>query len=251
MRSNLRAFSGGVNAGAGPGATVGIGGILFDKDGTLFGFEATWCPWAVRTLTDLAGGDPALAGRLGRAIGFDLGRRRFAPDSPVIAGTPAQLAALLAPLLPGLTELEDRLNRQAAAAPQVPAVPLHPLLDALRGRGLKLGVATNDAEAPAWAHLRAAGVSGHFDCVIGSDSGFGAKPQPGPLLAFCTATGIAPARIAMVGDSAHDLAAARAAGMIAVAVLTGPAPRSVLERDAHVVLDDISALPAWLDRSPG
>ena len=42
---------------------------------------------------------------------------------------------------------------EAELAPQRPAAPLGPLLAGLRGQGLKLGVATNDAEAPARAHL--------------------------------------------------------------------------------------------------
>ena len=38
----------------------------------------------------------------------------------------------------------------------------------------------------------------------------GAKPGPGMLLAFATLCGLAPARVAMVGDSRHDLMAGRA-----------------------------------------
>ncbi len=49
-----------------------ITGLLFDKDGTLFDFEATWGAWAQGMAVELAGGDPALAGRLAAAIGFDL-----------------------------------------------------------------------------------------------------------------------------------------------------------------------------------
>ena len=50
----------------------------------------------------------------------------------------------------------------------------------------------------------------------------------------------------MVGDSVHDLEAAKNAGAIAVAVLSGPAPRDDLSPLADYVLDDISALPALI-----
>jgi phosphoglycolate phosphatase len=57
---------------------------------------------------------------------------------------------------------------------------------------------------------------------------------------------LAPDRIAMIGDSTHDLVAGRAAGMITVGVLTGPATREDLAPHATVVLPDIGHLPAWL-----
>ena len=51
---------------------------------------------------------------------------------------------------------------------------------------------------------------------------------------------------AMVGDSLHDLQAARAAGMRAVAVLTGLTGRAELAPEADVVLDTIAELPDWV-----
>jgi phosphoglycolate phosphatase len=50
----------------------------------------------------------------------------------------------------------------------------------------------------------------------------------------------------MVGDSAHDLTAGRAAGMGTIAVLTGLAKASDLEPFADLVLPDIGYLPNWL-----
>lgn len=226
-----------------------IDGIIFDKDGTLFDFHATWSVWADRFLHDLAEGDAAFAARLGRAVGFDTTTKVFDPDSPVIAGTPGEGAALLAPHLPDdvVEGLVERMNREAARAPQVEAVPLAALLAELRGRGLRLGVVTNDAEGPARAHLEAAGVADGFDAIIGSDTGHGAKPDRGPLLAFAEQTGLAPAHVAMIGDSPHDLSAGRGAGMVCVAVLTGPIPADRLNPLADAVLPDIGHLPRWLD----
>ena len=50
----------------------------------------------------------------------------------------------------------------------------------------------------------------------------------------------------MVGDSAHDLIAGRAAGMQCVGVLTGTATRADLAPLADVVLPDIGHIPDWL-----
>ena len=71
------------------------------------------------------------------------------------------------------------------------------------------------------------------------------------ILAFAASLGIAPSGVAMVGDSALDLIAARAAGAVAVAVLSGPAPREELAPLADHVLDGIEGLPALVDRLRG
>jgi phosphoglycolate phosphatase len=223
-------------------------GIVFDKDGTLFDFHRSWSAWARSFLEGLAGGDRLRAARLAHAVGFDLERSAFLRGSPVISGTPGQIAELLLPYLPGLTPaaLISRINLSSAQAPMVEAVPLAALLAELRARGLRLGLATNDGEAPTMAHLDAAGIAPFFDFVAGFDSGFGAKPDPGPLLAFAEHVGIEAACVAMVGDSRADLVAARAAGMRAIGVLTGPAQETDLAPLAEVVLPDVGALPFWL-----
>ncbi|HMO08327.1 MAG TPA: HAD family hydrolase [Paracoccaceae bacterium] len=228
-----------------------IAGIVFDKDGTLFDFRASWGGWAARLLRDLSA-DPDEAQRLGAAIGFDTRSATFHPDSPVIAATAEDIAADLVPHLPGWSHaaLVARMNALAEAAPMAPAVPLRPVLSDLRRRGLRLGLATNDTEAPARAHLVAHGVDDLFDFVAGYDSGHGAKPAPGQLLAFAAATGLVPAQVVMVGDSRHDLMAGRAAGMRTVGVLTGIAGAAELAPLADTVLPDIAALGAWIDAGP-
>lgn len=230
-------------------AKADLRAVLFDKDGTLFDFAATWEAWARACLTRISLGSNARATAIGAAIGFDMATQKFEPGSIVIAGTPSEVAAALAHHVPELSQaaLIDILNDEATKAPQREATPLVPFLQGLRQRGLLLGVATNDGETPARAHLGSAGVTDLFDFIAGFDSGHGAKPAPGQLLAFAAAVGLHPRQIAMVGDSTHDLQAGRAAGMICIAVLTGLATADDLAGFADVVLPDISHLPAWLD----
>lgn len=225
-----------------------IDGIVFDKDGTLFDFRRSWGGWAVRMIEDLAR-DKAHAAALADAIGYLPEEHSFRPDSVVIAATSVEIAAALLPHLPGRQagELAEQINAAAARVAMAEAVPLVPLFAALRGRGLKLGIATNDSEVPARAHIAAHGLTGLVDFVAGYDSGWGAKPGPGMCTAFAAATGLNPARVVMVGDSRHDLQAGRAAGMRTVAVLTGIAGAADLAPHADAVLDDIGGLPAWLD----
>ncbi|WP_226622920.1 HAD family hydrolase [Alloyangia pacifica] len=222
--------------------------VLFDKDGTLFDFTRTWSAWLQEVMRQLAGGDADLVEAMAQALRFDLAEGVFFKDSPVIAGTSREAADSLCRAL-GRTDpdaLERFLSEEAARAPLAEAVPLAPLLDSLRGAGLRLGVMTNDNEAVAHAHLAQVGVGDRFDFVAGFDSGHGAKPSPAPLLAFAAAIGLPPGQVVMVGDSTHDLQAGRAAGMMTVGVLTGPAEADELRHLADVVLPDIGHLPRWL-----
>ncbi|MGK7652108.1 HAD family hydrolase [Roseovarius sp. B08] len=225
-----------------------VDGLLFDKDGTLFDFHTTWSTWAGELIEDLAGGDTQVRARLAREMHYDLATRRFRPTSPIIAGTNREAAECVARALPDreVADLELYLMQTSATAPQAEAVPLIPFLAALKAEGIALGVATNDTEYGARAHLGEADVTAFFDFIAGFDSGHGAKPEPGPCLAFARATGLPPARVAMVGDSTHDLIAGRAAGMQTIAVLTGPAPAEALRAHADVILPDIGHIPDWM-----
>ncbi|MEP2030988.1 MAG: HAD family hydrolase [Paracoccaceae bacterium] len=222
--------------------------ICFDKDGTLFDFAATWEAWAASFLLRAADDDHGRAAEIGQQIGFNLASNRFDKDSIVIAGTVQEVAAALVPFLPDMSihTVVNLLNEEAETAPQAEAVPLAPFLDSLRRMGMLLGVATNDAEAPARAHLDAAGVIDRFEFIAGFDSGYGGKPAAGQLLAFAKSVRVPPKRVVMVGDSTHDLQAGRAAGMQTVGVLTGLAEKTDLAPFADIVFPDIGHLPDWL-----
>lgn len=229
-------------------------GILFDKDGTLLDFHATWAGVVDDVLARLSR-DPGLRLSMARAIGFDAEARRFEPGSAVVAGSSADVAGILATMLPNRSpgEIEDAMNDAAVSAGErgmlVPAVDdLAGFLGSLRTRGWKLGIATHDGEAAARAQMQALGALDRFDFIAGYDSGHGLKPGPGMLQAFARAVGLEPGRIVMVGDSLHDLRVGPAAGAgLTVGVLTGPATRDDLAAHADHVLDSIAGLPALID----
>lgn len=232
-------------------APATIRGVLFDKDGTLFDFTATWAVVTERMLDALAP-DAASRTAMGRALGYDSATRTFTPGAPMVADTVDDCAALWAPFRPDLDpdQIAETAERIAAAAVAGGAlVPAHPdlagFLAALKAAGYRLGIATNDSEASARQQLAEAGVLSLFDFVAGADSGHGAKPGAGMLTAFAQEGGLDPAEVAMIGDSVHDMAMAREAGL-RVGVLTGPAGAAELEGAADVILDSIAALPALL-----
>ena len=221
-----------------------IRGLLFDKDGTLFDFEKTWNSWTSRILTEVSKQSDVSISALADAIDFDLKTGKLLPQSIVIAGTHRQVTAALHTKLSNwdFEHLESFLLDYVIKTRQYEVVPLQKYFRKLKSEGLLLGVMTNDAERGAQAHLAAAGILDLLDFVAGSDTGFGCKPAPEPLLAFAKITGLKPDEIAMVGDSLHDLQAAQAAGMMRIAVLTGVATEDELKKHADLVLPSIANL---------
>lgn len=226
-------------------------GVLFDKDGTLFDFDKSWGAFGRRVIYELAQGEPTLSRDLAAAAGVDAETGGFRAGSPIVAGSLLEICEAWAPMLPGwsVDALVEWLAAEAEAmsphllAPAAEDLPA--LLDRLRSSGYALGVATNDSAAAARAQL--AGVLDRFVFLAGFDSGHGAKPEPGMIHAFAAATGAPTSAVVMVGDSLHDLFAARAAGCAAaVGVLTGPAGRHDLAPHADAVLPSIADLPGWL-----
>jgi len=229
-----------------------IRAILFDKDGTLVDFQRTWGPAVDEVMRNLAGGDRATYARLAAASGFVAAEQRFLPDSPLIGEPTHVYGALWAEVLGRPADAAffaniDRLMRDATTL-HLAAIgnPAEQLAE-LASRGCRLGMITNDAETNARAHARRLGLDGILAFIVGYDSGYGAKPEPGPVLAFAQAVGVVPAEIAVVGDTVLDLAAAHAAGAVAVGVLTGPASAESLAPYADKLLASYADLAAWLD----
>ena len=222
-------------------------GILFDKDGTLFDFQKTWNSWSAEMIEHFSAGDPGQRRAIAETVGYDLARQEFYPDSIVIAGTNRQVAECVTKVVPrySVEEVEEFLMQSSLTAQVSEATPLIPFFQRFKQNGLKLGVMTNDTEAGARAHLASVGALELLDFVAGFDSGFGAKPSPGPLLAFVKAMGLSQDQAVMVGDSTHDLIAGRAAGMHTIGVLTGLAQGSELAPYADSILPDISHIPDY------
>lgn len=225
-----------------------IKGLLFDKDGTLFDFHATWGVWCAGFIADVSNGDAGLASALANAMDYDLENKAFLPSSVMITDSMDGIMDAVHSALPHWDRLEltEYVIETGSNAPQTPVTALAPLLGRFRANGLKVGLATNDNEIAGRAHLNSVSILEYFDFISGCDSGFGAKPEPGMLHGFSDAMGLHPSEVAMVGDSTHDLKAGRAAGMVNIGVLTGPAVTEDLAPYADVVLRDIGEIPEWL-----
>jgi phosphoglycolate phosphatase len=233
-------------------STPTIRAILFDKDGTLFDFHKTWMPGYRAIAAEVARGDVALTVRLLAATGLDPETGELDPASALAAGSNAEIAELWAAVVhlgdaEALTQRLDAWFGAPGAVMPVPVTDLGMLFGRLRGRGLRLGIATMDSHAAALRSVDEYALNTHLDFIAGYDSGHGEKPGPGMVTAFCSAIGIPAPHVAVVGDTPHDMGMARAAGVgLAVGVLTGASPRYALEALADRVIESIADLESAL-----
>lgn len=120
-------------------------------------------------------------------------------------------------------------------------------LAAMRRAGLALACVTNKAERFTLPLLERAGLASAFDAVVTADRVGKRKPHPEPFLAACRELGVVAVEAVVVGDSANDADAARAAGCAFLLVPYGY--REGLPVDAiacDAVVDDLRAAADWV-----
>ena len=203
-----------------------ITAVLFDKDGTLIGYDASWGPINLEIGRIASGGDPVLAQKLLDVCGLDPVTNTVRPDSLLAAGTAAEIAQGLIDngAIGNVEELTIELDElfTQAAGDSVPVTDLKSYFSRLKDRGYRVGIASSDNEASIRELARRFEFDHLLDFVAGYDSGHGGKPGPGMVLGFCRALGIEPQSVAVVGDNNHDLHMAKSAGAgLRIGVLTG------------------------------
>lgn len=120
-------------------------------------------------------------------------------------------------------------------------------LAALQQAGYQLGCVTNKPLALTESLLESTGLAAFFEAVVGGDSIPQMKPDPEPLLHACRRMEADPATCVLVGDSAVDVAAARAAGMPVYIVRYGyPGPAGHQGMQCDRLIDSFNELPDLL-----
>ncbi len=216
--------------------------LLFDIDGTLlltqgagllamnrafrgfFGLDGAADPLDG---VDFAGAsDTWIVGQVAERHGLDFG--------PAVAA--AFLDAYAAELSTALVETKGRLLPGIVA-----------LLDALQGESALLGLGTGNFRRTGMAKLDHFGIGHYF-----LDGGFGEDSALRPEILAAAVERLRPrasagAEVVVIGDTVHDITAARAIGAKAVAVATGFSDRGDLEAAGpDALLPDCSDLDASL-----
>lgn len=96
-------------------------------------------------------------------------------------------------------------------------------IDAIRSKGLKVGILTRGSREYAETALGVCGLTDRFDAVVGRDyrSYDDAKPSPVAMRDFARELGVEPYEILYLGDNVADYLSARDAGATFVGVLSG------------------------------
>ena len=117
-------------------------------------------------------------------------------------------------------------------------------MDSLATEGARLAVCTNKRTDLSVALLDAIGLTHRFAAIVGPDAAPAPKPAAAHLITTIERAGGRVERAVMVGDSASDAGAARAAGVPLVLVSFGYTKTPARELDPDVLIDHFDELPA-------
>ena len=146
------------------------------------------------------------------------------------------------------TPAYDVAVAEVLGANAVAAEGLEWLLDGLKERGARIGLATSSLSHWADAILNRLGVAGAFEAIAASDMVEAAKPAPDLYLLAAGKLGVAPDRCLAIEDTPRGIASAKAAGMDAVAVRTESTAGMDISA-ADYAIDRLSDFDfAWLSR---
>ncbi len=114
-------------------------------------------------------------------------------------------------------------------------------------RGIRLAIVTSKNRHGVQMGLDLCGFNGLFDAIVTSDDLEASKPDPAPVLVALERLDTAPGSALFVGDSPHDIAAGRNAGVSTAACLWGPFERSrSAAKRPDFFLNSFTELPALL-----
>jgi phosphoglycolate phosphatase len=234
--------------------------IIFDKDGTLIDFSATWVPLIRKRvsllLKALGRNDQELGDFLLKSWGIDptsgtIDPRGPCPVSPrsdeIVIGTMAlyQKGYPWDEAKQWVAQAFDEADADADWREKVvPIKGIQTFLSGLREHGFHTALATNDERRDTEAILNHLGMEGLFDILLCAGEVNLPKPHPETIFSICRQLGIDPKETVMVGDSVADMMAGKKAGVaLTIGILEGGVtPREELEKVADIVVDSIQDL---------
>jgi len=199
-------------------------GVIFDMDGVLIDSEPIHC----RAFQDILA-----------AYGVTLTERQYFADYLVYSDR-----EVLGRLLPAGQSLDAAVTAKerrylTLLADGIPAFPDGLALLA-RSEGWRVGLATGSNRRETELALRTLGIRERFACIVAREDYGKGKPHPEPYLRTARGLDLPPQRCIVIEDTPGGVRAARAAGMVAVAV-THSCPRAHLG-EAHLVVENLAAV---------
>lgn len=212
--------------------------IVWDLDGTLVD-SAPDLASALNTILDKRGFFTLSTTEVRKMIGNGVPKlveRGF--NAVGVRPEPAQLDELVAMFV---KEYRTCATEQTRPYPGVVEA-----LQAIHAMNIPMGVCTNKPEAFTRQILDGLELAAYFSYVVGGDTTSTRKPDPQPVQACLRGLVSEPASSLMIGDSVHDVHAARAAGVTVAVVPWGYRSAPVDELGADFVLHDLAGLPGMI-----
>jgi len=156
------------------------------------------------------------------------------PDEVWIAGIGTPLRTQLAEFVDDAEELERfvdtfrEFNFENHDAMIRPFPGVRAIVESLKADGKALGIVTSKARTGTAKGLRAGDLEGLFTAIVSPSDVEKHKPDPTPVLKALELLGADAESTVFIGDSPHDMAAGRAAGVRTAAALWGPFDRDSL-----------------------
>jgi phosphoglycolate phosphatase len=233
--------------------------IIFDKDGTLIDFTATWVPLIRKRVSFLLkklGRDGEMETLLLRSWGIDPVSGKVDPRGPcpvsprsdeIVIGTMAlyQHGYPWDESKQWVTEAFDEADADGNWREKVvPIKGIQTFLSGLKRDGFHTALATNDERKDTEAILNHLSMDGLFDVVLCSGEVNPAKPYPETIFTICRKLSVHPHETVMVGDSVTDMMMGKRAGVaLTIGILEGGVtPKEELEKVADFVVDSIQDL---------
>jgi len=238
--------------------------VIFDKDGTLVDFTATWVPLIrkrAQFLVKSLGGNGELEALLLKSWGIDPVTGKIDPRGPcpvsprseeIVIGTMALYQKgypwdeSKQRVMEAFDQADVTTDRKTLLRP---VDGIQTLLRRLKRDGLYLALATSDERRDTEVVLSSLGLETLFDALVCAGEVDAPKPDPEAILTLCNRFSIPPGETIFIGDTVTDMIMGKRAQVaLTIGIVEGGVtPREELERVADVVFDSVRDLSFFSD----
>lgn len=236
------------------GKAYETGLVIFDKDGTILDFKATWIDIIdefIQSLCRRTNLEGSIRSSIENALGISIEKAQIDGYGPLAMGTYEQCNTLVTYCLyrEGIrwdkawqiareagTDVFSSDIRRKSVKPSHGALKL---LQTLKSRGISIAIATNDKRDDAVMDMRQIGAYDYIDLVIGADSVENPKPAPDMIRVICSHLKKEAKDCVMVGDTTIDAIMGKNSGIMLNIGISGILPAKALEEYMDVVISDL------------